>query len=162
MTWDELETVELAPGVGVPRLTDILALTPGETTVYVEIKGAGIEAAVIATIRKGSARCAVHSFDHAAIARCRVIAPDLPRGVLFDDSEPDEMIRRLESVGARDLWPRWDLIDASLVARAHNAGARVIAWTVNSLSDARALGAMGVDGLCTDDVRLLDALGDRE
>ena len=158
MIWEELQRVELAPGIGVPRLADVLALTPPEKTVYVEIKGANIEELVVATIDGGSARCAVHSFDHAAIARCRAIAPHIPRGVLFDGSAPDAMIRQLESVDASDLWPRWDLIDAALVRRAHDAGARVIAWTVNSPADARALVAMGVDGLCTDDVRLLDAL----
>jgi glycerophosphoryl diester phosphodiesterase len=161
-TWEELQRVELATAVGIPRLSDVLALTPAEKTVYVEIKGSGIEAAVVSTIANGSARCAVHSFDHVAIARCRDIAPDLPRGILYDQSSPDAMVRQLELVGARDLWPRWNLIDAELVARVHAAGARVIAWTVNSRSDAQLLVAMGVDGLCTDDVRLLDAQGRRE
>jgi hypothetical protein len=27
----------------------------------------------------------VHSFDHAAVARMREIAPDIPRGILYDD-----------------------------------------------------------------------------
>jgi glycerophosphoryl diester phosphodiesterase len=158
LTWNELQRVELAPGIGIPRLADVLALTPADKTVYVEIKGVDIESGVIAAIEQSSARCAVHSFDHAAVARCRDLAPHIPRGVLFDGPPPDEMIQQLELVAARDLWPRWTLIDASLVARAHDAGARVIAWTVNSLANAKALAAMGVDGLCTDDVRLLDAL----
>jgi glycerophosphoryl diester phosphodiesterase len=162
MTWEELERVELATGVGIPRLSDVLALTPAEKTVYVEIKGSGIEAAVVSTIANGSARCAVHSFDHAAIARCREIAPDLPRGILYDQAPPDAMVRQLELVGARDLWPRWNLIDAELVARVHAAGARVIAWTVNSRADAQSLVGLGVDGLCTDDVRLLDAQSQRQ
>ncbi len=161
-TWEELQRVELATAVGIPRLSDVLALTPAEKTVYVEIKGSGIEAAVVSTIANGSARCAVHSFDHAAIARCREIAPDLPRGILYDQAPPDVMVRQLELVGARDLWPRWNLIDAELVARVHAAGARVIAWTVNSRADAQSLVALGVDGLCTDDVRLLDAQSQRE
>ena len=162
MTWEELERVELATGVGIPRLSDVLALTPAEKTVYVEIKGSDIEAAVVSTIANGSARCAVHSFDHAAIARCREIAPDLPRGILYDQAPPDAMVRQLELVGARDLWPRWNLIDAELVARVHAAGARVIAWTVNSRADAQSLVGLGVDGLCTDDVRLLDAQSQRQ
>jgi glycerophosphoryl diester phosphodiesterase len=45
------------------------------------------------------------------------------------------------------------------MALAHEAGARVIAWTVNSTSEAQTLVALGVDGVCTDDVRLLDDLG---
>ena len=157
-TWDELQRVELAPGIGVPRLTDVLAMVPAKKTVYVEIKGEQIEAAVVAVIGESSVRCAVHSFNQFAIARCRELAPDLPRGILFDDGPASAMIGALEAAGARDLWPRWSLIDASLVAQAHDAGARVIGWTVNSVSAARSLIDMGIDGLCTDDVRLLDDL----
>src|SRR5690348_12389188 len=89
LTWEELQRVELAAGIGIPRLSDVLAITPADKTVYVEIKGAEIDARVIATIEQSSARCAVHSFDHAAVARCRDLAPHIPRGVLFDDSGPD-------------------------------------------------------------------------
>ena len=109
-------------------------------------------------IRESAVRCAVHSFDHQAILRCREIAPEIPRGILFENATGDAMIRGLGTFDARDLWPRWDLIDARLVAEAHDAGARVIAWTVNSVASAQALVGMGVDGLCTDDVRLLDGL----
>jgi glycerophosphoryl diester phosphodiesterase len=159
MTWDELRRVELSPGVGVPRLADVLSMTPAGKTVYVEIKGERIEAAVATVIGESAVRCAVHSFDHDAIARLRAIAPDIPRGILFDErATTDAMRRRIEATGARDLWPRRDLIDAALVSVAHTAGARVIAWTVNSTSEAQALLALGVDGLCTDDVRLLDTL----
>jgi glycerophosphoryl diester phosphodiesterase len=134
-------------------------MTPASKTVYVEIKGERIEAAVATVIGESSARCAVHSFDHEAIARLRAIAPEIPRGILFDKAATaDATIRRIEAAGARDLWPRRDLIDATLLALAHGAGARVIAWTVNSIHEAQALVALGVDGLCTDDVRLLDSL----
>jgi glycerophosphoryl diester phosphodiesterase len=159
MTWDDVRRVQLAPGIGVPRLVDVLAMTPATKTVYVEIKGERIEAAVATAIGESAARCAVHSFDHEAIARLRAIAPEIPRGILFDKAATaDATIRRIEAAGARDLWPRRDLIDATLVALAHGAGARVIAWTVNSIHEAQALVALGVDGLCTDDVRLLDSL----
>ena len=158
LTWDELRRIELAPDVGVPRLEDVLAMTPPAKTVYVEIKGEQIESAVLAAIAGSRVPCAVHSFDHAAIATCRDIAPDVPRGLLFEHSTVDAMIAALATAGARDLWPRWDGIDAALVRRAHDVGARLIAWTVNDLAAARALAKMGVDGLCTDDVRLLDAL----
>jgi glycerophosphoryl diester phosphodiesterase len=32
----------------------------------------------------------------------------------------------------------------------HDAGGRVIVWTVNDPADARRLAALGVDGLCSD------------
>ena len=160
MTWGEVQGLELSSGIGVPRLADVLAITPAGKTVYVEIKGERIEPAVAVVIGESSAHCAVHSFDHDAIARLRAIASQIPRGILFDERVSAETVRRrIEATGARDLWPRRDLIDAALVALAHEAGARVIAWTVNSTAEAQTLLALGIEGVCTDDVRLLDALG---
>jgi len=155
-TWNDVSRVDLGGGLGIPRLSDVLDATPPGSTVYVEIKGLGIEAAVVGAIRRSSARCAVHSFDHDAIARVRGIAPEIPRGILFDQpAPPADVVRVMQATGARDVWPHWRLIDPALVDAVHSAGGRVIAWTVNEADTARRLASLGVDGLCGDDVRLL-------
>jgi glycerophosphoryl diester phosphodiesterase len=153
----ELAAIDLGGRVRIPSLVDVLAATPPKATVYVEIKGAAIEQAVVDVIRASTTRCAVHSFNHDAIARIRELAPEIPRGVLFENANEDilSVVRRTD---ARDVWPRWDLIDADLVDRVHRARARVIAWTVNTPDAARRLAALGVDGLCGDDVRLFSEL----
>lgn len=156
-SWADLATVELVPGVGIPRLADVLAVTPAGATVYVEIKGAGIEATVATVVRESGVICAVHSFDHAAVERMRTIAPTIPRGILFENADQDVLaaMRRTE---ARDVWPHWKLVDQTLVETVHDAGGRVIVWTVNDLDVAERLTALGVDGLCGDDVRIFDQL----
>ena len=154
MTSKELSRVELAPRVCVPTLEQVLALAAGKATVYAELKGRDVEESAIAVIQKSRARCAVHSFDHATIARAALIAPQLRRGILFD-AYPVDIARSMRSASALDVWPQWELVDAPLVERVHDAGGRVIAWTVNSKADAERLIALGVDGLCGDDVRLL-------
>ncbi len=153
-TWDEVRRLELGAGTRVPRLSDVLDAAPSDKTVYVEIKGDGIADDVARVIRKGSARCAVHSFDHDAIARMRQIAPEIPRGILFDEPSSDAL-RTMQVTGARDVWPHWRLIDTMLCSEIHAAGGRVIAWTVNDPDIAQRLIDFGVDGLCTDDIRLL-------
>jgi glycerophosphoryl diester phosphodiesterase len=85
------------------------------------------------------------------------LAPELPRGILFDHY-PADVEASMRYAGARDVWPNWRLIDQRLVSTVHAAGGRVIAWTVNGRSAAERLAALGVDGLCTDDVRLLEGL----
>lgn len=156
-TWSKVQTVEFTVGVGIPTLADVLAAAPDEATVYVEIKGEGIEALVAATIRESRARCAVHSFNHGAIVRMREIAPEIPRGVLFERQVPD-IVALMDRTGARDVWPHWPLVDASLVGAVHARGGRVLCWTVNDLSAAQKLVDFGVDGLCGDDVRTFDAV----
>ena len=155
-TWAAVQRIELGPGIGVPSLADVLATAPPSATVYVEIKGDGIEAAVAQVIEQSTARCAVHSFDHNAIQRMRAVAPSIPRGILFENSLRD-VLQKMEDVEARDVWPQWKLIDETLVASIHAAGGRVIAWTVNDPAVANRLVEMGIDGLCGDDSRLFGA-----
>src|SRR5688572_10542087 len=76
LTYEELQTFSVAPGVAIPTLADVLRLVGDAVVVYVELKGVAIERPVIDVIRKGTTRCAVHSFDHAAVARARTLAPD--------------------------------------------------------------------------------------
>ena len=154
MTWRELSGIELSPGLTVPTLEQVLALARDRGTVYVELKGKGVEVLALAVIHASGARCAVHSFDHNAVRRSARLAPDIPRGVLFD-KYPTDVIRSMREASARDVWPRWEVIDAQLVARVHDADGRVIAWTVNTTPAAEQLLALGVDGLCGDDLTLL-------
>ena len=154
MSWQELARAELAPGVFVPSLEQVLFLAGNRATVYVELKGRNAEARTIAVIGKSTTRCAVHSFDHATIARAAQIAPELRRGILFD-GYPVDVARSMRNASALDVWPQWELIDEPLVERVHGEGGRVIAWTVNSADAAQRLIALGVDGLCGDDVRVL-------
>jgi glycerophosphoryl diester phosphodiesterase len=50
------------------------------------------------------------------------------------------------------------VITARLVRACHRHGLELIAWTVDDLSRMRALAALGVDGICTNDPRLFDRL----
>lgn len=157
MTWSEAARQELAPRVFLPSLEQVLDLVGSRATVYVELKGKGVEEAAIDVIRGGNARCAVHSFDHLVVARAAQLAPEIRRGILFD-AYPVDVARSMRDASALDVWPQWELIDAPLVERVHDAGGRVIAWTVNSTSAAERLVELDVDGLCGDDVRLLSNL----
>ncbi len=149
LTCAELADYPLAPGVAIPTLADVLAAVGERATVYVEIKATGIEEIVVATIRSHATRCSVHSFDHRIVRRVRSLAPELTVGLLLASYVLDlgGMIR---NSGARDVWEQWEHIDADLVRDAHDAGARVIAWTVNDAEEAARLAGLGVDGLCTD------------
>jgi glycerophosphoryl diester phosphodiesterase len=154
LTHDQLRGFSVAPGIGIPTLAEVLSLVGGAAVVYVEIKGVGIEREVIDVIRASTARCAVHSFDHAAVARAKTLAPDLRRGLLFS-RRPRDVTAAMEAAGALDAWPEWPLVDREFVTSVQRIGGSVIAWTVNDVGAARHLASMGVDGLCTDDLRLI-------
>jgi glycerophosphoryl diester phosphodiesterase len=154
----ELASVDLGGGASLPTLERVLATIGTRARVYVEIKS-GSEAPVVAVIRQSAAVCAVHSFDHDAIGRLAAIAQEIPRGILVD-RYPDDVAAMMRRVAARDVWPAHRLIDAPLVDAIHDAGGRVLAWTVNGRRAARRLVALGVDGLCTNDLGMLGTLDD--
>lgn len=149
LTHAELGTFDVDEGVGIPTLDEVLDAAAGRAAVYVEIKGRGIEAPVVECIRRAAAECAVHSFDHRAVRRVRELAPALPTGILLDSYLVDP-VGALRAAGARDLWQQWEQIDAPLVEAVRAAGGRVVAWTVNGVTDAEALVALGVSGICSD------------
>ena len=141
-------------GEPIPTLESVLELAAGRARVYVEIKGSGIEREVVGVIGASRTECAIHSFDHAAVGRVRALAPEIPRGLLFEHAGQD-MLAALIEHDARDLWPHVPLVDAALVDRVHRLGRRVVVWTVNTSTDAARLASLGVDALCGDDVPLL-------
>jgi glycerophosphoryl diester phosphodiesterase len=143
-------------GPEIPTLEATLDLLAGHAIAYVEIKGAGIEADVMAVIRHHRCVSAVHSFDHDAIRRAARIAPDVPRGLLFD-RDPGRLERAAADSGARDIWPHWSLIDDALMERISAIGGRALAWTVNDRRESERLISGGVAGLCGDDVRIFPA-----
>lgn len=154
-SWAELVNLEVAPGMPMPTLGDVISLVGARATLYVELKGEAIADAVLATLRAStSGRFAVHSFDHAAVERLSFRAPELARGVLFEHY-PDDPAGVMRATGARDVWAECRIVDKRLVGRVHDVGGRVVAWTVNDTEEAARLAELGVDALCGDDVRLL-------
>lgn len=133
----------------IPTLREVLDMVDGKAQLYVEVKAAGIEEAVVELLRPMLSWCAVHSFDHRIVARVRGLEPRMRLGVL-SASYPVDPVSPMRDAGALDLWQQWDLIDEILLERVHAIGGRVIAWTVNDVYSARHLVDRGTDGLCTD------------
>ena len=138
----------------VPELSEVCALVSGTAELFVEVKGAGIERQVLEVMDGYDGPFAIHSFDHALVARIHSIAPKVRLGVLFEEL-PTDIAELMTRTGAKDVWPHAPIITSRLVDAVHAASGRVIAWTVNDVDVARHLSSIGVDGLCGDDVRLL-------
>ncbi len=156
MTLDDVRACVLPRGGRVPTLGEVLDALGGQAVVYVEIKGAGAGEPAAEVARAHGHRFAFHSFDHDAVLRLRARWPDFHYGFLFDAGTPRiETLAAGVPVGIRDLWVHRTLVTPRLATAAHTAGRRLIAWTVNDPPEARRFASLGVDGLCSDDVRLL-------
>ncbi|MEP7086962.1 MAG: glycerophosphodiester phosphodiesterase [Gemmatimonadota bacterium] len=158
LTFDELQGFSVRGLALISTLEEALAVIKGRADVFVELKGSAIEREVVDVIRASiaPARCAIHSFDHAQVARARAIAPELRGGILFDRPVSDP-VASMRAADALDVWPSHEHVDEALVELVHGAGGRVIPWTVNKATEALGLAALGVDGLCTDFIPVLRA-----
>lgn len=151
----DLRRYEVARGIGIPTLEQLLDLVDGRAVLFVEIKAAGIETRVLQVLASYRGAFALHSFDHAMIARISRTDPDVRLGILFEESLVVDVAQAMSDTGASDVWPHWHLVSPELVSAVHAEGGHVIAWTINDPAQAERLAALGVDGLCGDDVTLL-------
>ena len=158
LTFDELQGFSVRGLALISTLAEALAVIKGRADVFIELKGAAVEREVIDVIRASVApdRCAVHSFDHAQVARARVLAPEIRGGILFDRPVADP-VSAMRASNALDVWPSREHVTETLVREVHDEGGRVFPWTVNEGAQAKALAALGVDGLCTDFLPVLRA-----
>jgi glycerophosphoryl diester phosphodiesterase len=89
------------------------------------------------------------SFDVASLDAARLAQPGLPRALLLEELWPDwlDTALRLGCVAVvldKILW------DAITMGQAKAAGLRAMSYTVNEVSEADRLLALGIDGLITD------------
>lgn len=154
-----LDSSEIArfrfPGdIALPTLDDALTAIAARADVFVEIKAQGIETAVARCLRRHPQhleRYAVHAFDHRVVKRMLEIMPSVRTGIL-QVSYLIDSCAVMRHTGASDLWQHADFIDDSLVTDVHACGGRIIAWTPNLETRWDSLAAMGVDGICTDNI----------
>ena len=150
----EVTAVELAPGIPVPLLDDVLDAVAGRAILFIESKAQGVELALIRAVRRSPAESAVHSFHHPTIANLKKTMPALRAGILTEGNAAN-VLDAIRATNADDIWHKTREVDGALVSACHRLGKQVIAWTANSKKECARLIELGVDGICTDDVGLL-------
>ena len=118
---------------------------------------------VIAFLREhaGEIQVMVTSPDIATLTRLAGVSPNAVRFLSVRDQAAvihlladTSTCRSFEGVSIRE-----DLLDATWIHRMHAAGLLVFAWTVNDRRRADELVRLGVDGITTDNLALLEQLG---
>jgi glycerophosphoryl diester phosphodiesterase len=153
----EFAAVELAPGIPIPFLDEVLDAVAGKALLFIETKVQGIEFSLIRAIRRSSAESAVHSFHHNTIRSLKLTMPAIRAGILTSGNAAGALAAA-RATNADDIWHEARDIEAELVAESHRLGKQVIGWTANSKRECDRLSRLGVDGICTDDIPLLSAV----
>jgi glycerophosphoryl diester phosphodiesterase len=149
-----------------------------------DLKVAGREDEVVAALRERDVfrRARVSTMEVQSLAYLKGTEPELRRGwtlpKTYRDWTGSRRLRPLLIAGSAylrarlpalvrarapelDVWAVWvyhGLITARLVGAVRDLGIALVAWTVDDLPRMRALRDLGVDGICTNDPRLLAEL----
>jgi glycerophosphoryl diester phosphodiesterase len=157
-------------------------LAPTSVVVQVDVKGAGYEAAVVAALRRHRLleRSFVSSSSLSGLEAFARAEPALPRSLTYPEDRHGltsvALLQPLVHGGLVMLraalpyrLPAWlgrsraaaatlhhSVVSPRTVARCHALGIAVLAWTVNEPELVKSLLAAGIDGIITDDPRILD------
>lgn len=92
--------------------------------------------------------------------RSRLARPLVLAGMGTLRARLPRLIRRhAPRLGVGDIWLYHPLATRAIATAAHDAGCRLICWTVDDAPRMRELLALGADGLCTNDPRLFAGSG---
>lgn len=107
--------------------------------VLAEIDAAGIRS-----------RTCVQSFDKRALQAMQQLAPKITMALLIEDAAGVEAQLAQLGFTPNVYSPYYQLVTAHLVQAVHEAGMRIIPWTVNETEVMQSLMELGVDGIITD------------
>ncbi len=161
---DELRWEDVPPDV--PSLSEALASCRVDV-VNVELKvaeeacgaqgralGAALAAELVGQQGAGGSRVVVSSFCREAVEEVLALGTGLPVGLLVGGALPDGLVGELARAGYWALHAHHSVLDQETVARAHEAGLRAVAWTVDDPEEMHRLVAAGTDVLISNLPRL--------
>ena len=111
-----------------------------------------LENQVLAEVRKAKVveRTTVRSFDHRCVRLLLDQEPGLTGAALVEGTAPADPVAVAQAAKAKLYCPDYHFLDRAQVERLHEAGIRVVPWTVNHARQWDQLLEWGVDGLTTD------------
>jgi glycerophosphoryl diester phosphodiesterase len=167
-----------------PRLDEALALVASlDLAVQLDVKVRGLETGVVEALRRHALieRSFVSSFSLPILVAFAAAEPRLPRAFTYPEDRlgvtgnrvlgpaarpalaalrallPRRLPRWLRIAGASAATLNWAVVTPEAVEVCHHRGVAVYAWTVNEPALAITLVENGVDGIISDDPRIVPA-----
>jgi len=137
-----------------PALAEVLDRYSRRAFLNIEIKVRGAERLVYRTFRSIPPQHGylISSFHRSVLRELHRLDPALVLGTI---SQTRWQLRYWESLPCRYLVPNYGLLSRNLVEEAHAAGRLVLTWTVNDAKEMLRAADLGVDGIISDDTKLL-------
>jgi glycerophosphoryl diester phosphodiesterase len=143
-----------AEQLSLPSLRDVLTRYQSTAFLDIELKVRGLEKATVDLLRmiRPARGFVVSSFLPGVLQTVHGLEATIPLGLICETRE--ELIRWTE-LPVEYVIPHYKLVQKDLIAEIKNAGKRVFVWTVNAPGDMKRFSALGVDGVISDNPKLL-------
>ena len=144
-----------------PCLEDVLEIYSRKAFLNIEIKVRGMEQLVVDAMKRFPPQCGyfISSFLPSVVRKLHELDRSLIIGAI---SKSYWHLRRWKVLPVSHVVPHYDLLTPRLIDELHAAGKTVITWTVNDPRKMLKAAGLGVDGIISDDTKLLvETLGKR-
>jgi glycerophosphoryl diester phosphodiesterase len=150
---DKIERATAKEVSQLPRLRDVLQRYR-DSFLDIELKVKGLERTIVDLFlrlkpRKG---CVVSSFLPGVLKSLHTEDSTIPLGLIC---ETKTQLRLWNELPINYVIPHYELVDAELIRKVKGAGKKVIVWTVNDVLAMRQFAEWKVDGIISDDTKLL-------
>jgi glycerophosphoryl diester phosphodiesterase len=143
-----------AQSLNLPGLREVLTRYQGKAFLDIELKVAGLEQITAGVLREFAPTrgVVVSSFLPEVLRAIHALDANLPLGLIC---ETREELQRWPSLPIQYVIPHHKLLRGEVLPQMKAAGKKVLVWTVNVPTAIRRLAKAGVDGIISDDPRLL-------
>lgn len=138
----------------VPALEEVITRFANKAFLNVELKVSGTESCTAELLRLHPFRGIVSSFLPEVIEKLAALKTEVPLGLLC---ETNRQLARWKDLPIQAVMANRSLVSENLVAELHSARKQIFVWTVNSAREMTRFAEWGVDGLISDDTKLLAA-----
>lgn len=138
----------------LPVFEQVLARYSQTAFLDIEIKTTGPEATVLEALRPHPPQrgYVVSSFLPAVLRTVRALDREIPIGLICEDRP---QLAAWKELPIQFVMPHYSLVDEALCQLLHAARKQILVWTVNRREEMLHLKSWGVDGIITDDTKLL-------
>src|SRR5947209_17182733 len=138
----------------LPCLDDVLERFARTAFLNIEVKVRGMEKAIVRAVKRMAPQQGyfISSFLPGVVRELHALDDSLVLGTL---AQTRWQLRRWNRMPGKYVVPHYHLLSRRLIEEIHDAGKLAVTWTVNEPKRMLRVADMGVDGIISDDTRLL-------
>ena len=150
LTLEEIQGFIIEKNEHVPTLEEVLDTVANRVKVLVELKETGTEEQVVNLIRRKqlAENVILISFHEDILRKVREVSDELKTGLIYVRHK--NPIQAALDLNAKYLLPLYRFTHSANVKKAHEAGLKVIVWTINKKEEVEEYKKKGVDGIASD------------